>query len=343
MSGYDEEPTLRVSAVATATGVSILVLVNLERAIQGVFASSLASLRIDLAWLSVPLLLSGFLYPLGLRRAWPHRKGFSTVCILLALALSTATLIPHTTVASVTAAAAIVFLTPVAAFLGTSHRLATVAGLAGGTAINIASRTINGTAALSATSAGRMILLAVIVGTLAAWISLGRSAGSEAQRSTIASRGLAAFFAFLLLEYQLMGSPSALGTLHVSGDDWLYFELALAMQLGLAAGVLVVIGWWPLVGRTLTVGVPVVYAVGAVGLILGWPQPLAPLWVLLTQLTAVVLARESMTRALTPNVAWAGALAGLIQTLWFLLLFLHVFSTWWPILPEVLWPFLRGL
>jgi len=322
--------------------VTILLLVNLERAIHGVFASSLASLGVDLSLMALLLLLSGFLYPLGLTRAWPHRMGFLTVCMLLALAFSIAALSPHITVAIVTAAAAFGLLTPVAAFLVAEHRLATVAGLAGGAAINIALRTINGTAPLGATSLGRMILLAAIVGTLAGWIGLNRTQGSEARQSTIGLRGLAAFFTFLIFEYQLMGSPSALGTLHASGDARWYLGLALGMHVGLAAGVFVVIGPWSLAGRGLSVGVPLVYVVGATGLLLGWPHSLAPFGVALTQLTAVVLVRECMTRDLTSHVSRAGTCAGLTQTIWLLFFVLHIWSALWPTLPEFLWPVLRG-
>lgn len=331
-----------MAAVAVATGVFLLALVNLERAIQGVFASSLASLGVNLSLLSVPLLLTGFLYPLGLKRAWPHKRGFLSVCLVLAIAFTVATLIGHATVAILSAAAATAFLTPWVVFLGGAHPLATVSGLAAGTALNVAMRAINGTAALTSTATGQVMLLAVIIGVVAGWSRLGRTTGEDKDRPRLGLLGPAAFFAFLFIEYQLAGSPSALATSHGPGVTGRYLLLALGLHAGLAAGVLIALFGGPLKTRALRIGVPVAFAVSTGGLLLGWASPLAPLWVLVTQLTAVVLAKECLTTEPTSNVARAGGLAGLVQLLWLFFLIFHTFAPRWPFLPQVLWPILDG-
>lgn len=330
------------AAVAVAGGVFFLCMVNLEQAIRGIFASSLASLSVNLSLVSVPLLLTGFLYPLGLGRAWPHKRGFLAACMVLAIACTVASLMRSTTVAILAAASATAFLTPLAAFMVGSQPLATVAGLAGGTAVHVALRAVNGTAVLASTGLGRATLLVVVFGFVVAGVGFLRGPTSEATESRLAPLGLAAFFAFLFFEYQLVGSPSALDTLHGAGDVSDYLALAVGLQLGLAAGVYITIDRLPRADGGLLAGVLVTYAISTVCLLLGWAHVLAPLWVFLAQLTAVVLVRECMSKEPVSEIKRAASLAGVIQLSWLFLLVFHAFAPRWPFLPRLLWPVLEG-
>jgi hypothetical protein len=200
-------------------------------------------------------------------------------------------------------------------------------------------RTLNATAAPGLTDLGIALLVVVIAGAaLVFWFSR-RERAARPVPATLA--GSAAVVAFLLLEYQLLASPSQLSTLHSGATldtlrgpaphAWWYFALLVASQIGVLMGIR-----QPATDRRAIAIAAVAHVAGVFLLISGIAYFLAPVWVLIAQATAVYLLVAALAAA-PRSVA-----AGLVQLLWWLLVVLHAFSTKWPFLPAFTWPLLQG-
>ena len=181
-----------------------------------------------------------------------------------------------------------------------------------------------------------MVLLVV---TASVVLQLSRRA--EPKAAPVSIGGAAAVFAFLLVEYQLLGQPAALATLHETPSietAWWYFALMLASQIGLLIGLRA--------GSTMTMSRPsvlaavIAYLVGAILLVTGLAYSAAPIWLAIAQASAVLLLSAALN--VTPRpVGAAGKLTGTVQLVWWLLIVLHAFAGKWPFLPSVLRPMLQ--
>jgi hypothetical protein len=349
--GSDRDPVASLARLtpsrltAWGTAVTLLWLIMIERAVHAMFVVSLAALGVSPTLLAIPLLFSGFVYPLGLRTRWPHREPFLMATTLVALASILVTIVTPGSWTVIAAAISIVALTfllfDVTARMGSAMVWPCVLAVL----LSMTLRVINGTAAPGLTRLGVVLLIVVVAAAaLLYWVSrTDRSAHADASPSIT---GIAAIVAFLLLEYQLLASPSQLSTLHVRASlntlagptphAWWYFALLVAAQLGVLVGIRA-----PATDRRAIGIVALVHTASVFLLILGVGYFLAPVWVLSAQATAVYLLVSALASA-PRTVGSAGAQTGWIQLVWWLLVVLHAFSTKWPFLPEVAWPLLQG-
>ena len=308
----------------------------MERAVHALFVVSLAALGVSPTLIAIPLLFSGFLYPLVLHKRWPHSQRFLTATTLVAAVAILGTLVPHSTLTVLASAIAVLALTVLLfdtiARLGRDMLLPSVLAVL----LAISMRTLNHTAALGLTERGVALLILVVVAAVALRIFPRRGHVS----APLPLRGAGAVIAFLLVEYQLLGQPAALATLHDApaiDPAWWYFALLVSCQAGLLIG---------LQGaRTFSTRLPVpiaavAYFIGAMLLGTGIAYGAAPLWILVTQASAVLLLGAALNGPLH-SVAGEGKRTGLVQVVWWLLIVLHAFAGKWPFLPSVLRPMLQ--
>jgi hypothetical protein len=309
----------------------------MERTVHALFVVSLAALGVSPTLVAIPLLFSGFLYPLGLHKRWPHSRRFLTTTTLVAAAAILSTLVPHSTLTVLASAIAVLALTILLfdAIAKQGSRMVTACVIAVLVAITL--RTLNNTAALGLT--GRGIILLLLVVTAAVVLQLSRRA--EQKVAEVSIGGAAAVFAFLLVEYQLLGQPAALATLHETPSiepPWWYFALMAASQIGLLIGLRA--RSTVTTGRPFVLAAVIAYLIGTGLLVTGFAYSAAPIWLAIAQASAVLLLHAALNLAPRP-VGSAGKLTGFIQVVWWLLIVLYAFAGKWPFLPSVLRPLLQ--
>jgi hypothetical protein len=316
--------------------IALLWLTMMERAVHALFVVSLAALGVSPTLVAIPLLFSGFLYPLVLHKRWPHSQRFLTTTTLVAAVAILWTLVPHSTLTVLASAIAVLALTVLLfdaiARLGRDMLLPSVLAVL----LAITLRTLNHTAALGLTDRGVVLLILVVIAVVALRVFPRR----EHVPAPLSFRGADAVVAFLLVEYQLFGQPAALATLHDApaiDPAWWYFAFLVSCQAGLLIGLQF--------ARTLGAALPVriaalSYLVGAVLLGSGIAYIAAPLWIIVTQAAAVLLLGAALNGPLH-SVADEGKRTGLVQVVWWLLIVLHAFAGKWPFLPSVLRPILQ--
>ena len=317
--------------------IALLWLTMMERAVHALFVVSLAALGVSPTLVAIPLLFSGFIYPLGLYRRWPHSPRFLTTTTLVAAGAIFSTLIPHSTLTVLACAVAVVALT-ILLFDGIA-RLALDAVLPCVLAVlfAITLRTINNTAALGLTHRGVALLIVVVLIAVALQIF----PRNERVPAPLSVGGAATVVAFLLVEYQLLGQPAAIATLHEAvwiDSAWWYFALLLACQIGLLIGLRAAMP--APASRPRLLAAVLAYVVSAALLVCGIAHIAAPLWIIIAQTGAVQLLGAALNGDPHP-IAGAGKRTGLIQIVWWLLVVLHAFAGKWPFLPSVLRPMLQ--
>jgi hypothetical protein len=309
----------------------------MERAVHALFVVSLAALGVSPTLIAIPLLFSGFLYPLGLHKRWPHSRRFLTTTTLVAASAIFGTLVPHSTLTVLASAIAVLALTVLLfdaiARLGRDMLLPCVLAVL----LAITLRTLNNTAALGLTHRGVLLLILVVAAAVALRVLSSRPHAP----APLSVAGAAAVCAFLLVEYQLLGQPAALATLHdpsVIDPAWWYFALLVACQIGLLIG-LRLAKTGSISGSWVTAAV-IAYLAGAGLLVSGFVYIAAALWIIIPQASAVVLLGAALNGPLH-SAARAGRRMGLVQVVWWLLIVLHAFASKWPFLPSLLRPMLQ--
>lgn len=322
---------------AWATIVALLWLTMMERAVHALFVVSLAALGISPTLLAIPLLFSAFIYALGLQRWWPHSRRFLMATTSIAIAAILTTIIAPGSWTVIASAIAVLALT-VLLFDAIARLGAKMLGpcvIAALLAITL--RIVSHTAPIGMTEHGIVLLVALAaVAAILGW------SANRTERPHAGSAGAAPIvIAFLLLEYQLLGVPSAIATLHTQnmmGEAWWYFTLVLGAQLGLLAGL-------HLTGRRITdmsilLIAAACFTAGAF-IVTGVAYSVAPVWLFIAQVGAVTLLRSALEHD-NASIKAAGARAGLLQLTWWLIVVLHAFATKWPFLPSFTWPVLHG-
>lgn len=325
---------------AWAAIIALLWLTMMERAVHALFVVSLAALGISPTLLAIPLLFSAFVYPLGLHKTWPHDSRLLNATTFIALAAIVTTLFALSAWSVIAAAVAVLALTVL--LFDAIARLGAAMVIPAVTAVLLAIllRVINNTVALGLTDRGTLLLL-LLVGCAAVLRWTIRYEDKPRTWDAHEVRSGAVVITFLLAEYALLGTPSALATFHAQdavSPEWWYFTLLLTCQLGLLIGVL-------FAARLNTDRIVVAGAAAAnfacVGILVsGIAYIAAPAWILIAQGTAVML----LAAGLSGNghaVARAGKTAGSLQVAWWVLVVLHAFASKWSFLPSFMGPILR--
>jgi hypothetical protein len=288
--------------------------------------------------IAIPLLFSGFLYPLGLQRLWPHSRRFLLATTLVAAGAILATLIPQSTLTVIACAIAVLALTillfDAIAALGREMLLPCVLAVL----LAITLRTLNNTAALGLTHRGVALLILVVITAVALQVVARKAPVVPAQ----SFQGAATVIAFLLAEYQLLGQPAALATLHEVGSvdpAWWYFALLVSSQIGLLAGLRASATMH--MHRRRVIAAAVAYLASVALLVSGLAYIAAPVWTIIAQVSAVFLLGAALSRPAL-RVGRAGTRTGLTQVVWWLLIVMHAFAAKWPFLPSALHPMLQN-
>lgn len=328
-----------IAALVVASCITLLFLLSIERVIQGLFVSSLATLGVNISILSLPLVLTGFLYPAGLHRIWPHRSWMLTIALAVSLLLTIAGLKPSLSIAVGCGALAMLALTPLFMHFVAYYPQQIILGLACGTSITMAARVLNGTAPLAATQLGLSIIWTVIAVTAIGWrfMPIPAPTGEWA----IGRGALAALFLFLFYQYQLLGSPSALSTLHVPGDVAFMRWIGLGAQVGLLLGGIYIVSRLADIDRKHAMRFYLIYILTTAWVLAGFLPQVTPLWVMASQSCALIITAACFQSRTTMSIRKAGTWAGTFQLLFLVFAVLNVFASRWSFLPALLTPMLR--
>lgn len=335
---------------ACSTMIMLLLMIMMERTIHSLFVVSLEALGLNITLLAIPALFTGFIYPSGLSKSWPHSRRILDGFLLISLLATVLVQVATKSATVIASAVSVVTLTPL--LFESARRLgARALGPCTLAALLFCSlRILNWGASPGLTHRGVWLLMVVVVSTAACWLWARGDFG--ASRSAKGVSGLPAIMAFLLLESQLLASPSVVSTLHsLPGGEWFtgpeaqlrwLLLLVAGSQLGLALGYHQGsrsgrFALWPRVG---VMGGLQIVCLSA--LIFGFAFRFAPVVLNVAQVSAVVLLSSALRSSGSDRIGLVGAAVGLTQLVWMSLVLAHALARNWPFLPNALGRVLRG-